>query len=204
MNHLHNSNDGSREPMDGLTSEEVKIIQSTIELKDLFVEDIMIGIDKLWAVNVDELITTPFLYNVYKRGFSKIPVYKDEKRNIIGIISTKFLITASEYMGKPVGKAVKVTKPVYVAKDQNLLELLKIFQTSKTTCALITDKTVRPNEIRGSIRRTFHSRPEGFKEDTYNIIGMITLKDLFAKICSVELMDNDDHYYSVVGFWYPR
>jgi CBS domain containing-hemolysin-like protein len=201
----HDDAHGGHGQTDGLTEEELKIIQSTMELRELSAESIMILKEKMFSVDINEPITTPFLYKIHKRGFSKIPVFDGDKNNIVGVISSKFLVTSTEFMGKPLGKSVKISKPVYVARDQNLLELLKIFQNSNTTFALITDRVIRQDEIGGSTRKSFHPRPEGAKEDEKReILGLVTLKDLFAKIVSVELKDDDEHFYSVVRLLLPR
>ena len=87
----------------------------------------MIPLDKLFMIDAGELIMTPLLYKVFKRGFSKIPIFSGDRHNIQGIIAAKSMITASEYQGRPIAESIKMSKPAFVCKDHNLLELMSIF-----------------------------------------------------------------------------
>src|SRR3990167_5680797 len=34
---------------------------------------------------------------------------------------------------------------------------------------------------------------------SHGVLGIVTLKDLFARLCQLELKDEDEHIYSIVG-----
>ncbi len=127
---------------DGLDPEEVTLIQSTVNLRDMPLDKIMIPIDKVFMIDAKEIIDTSLLYKIYKRGYSKFPIYQGDKGNVIGVISTKNMITGNEYSGRPISDSVKYSKPVYVSKDLNLLELLSIFQKEKTQLMFVIEKSL--------------------------------------------------------------
>jgi metal transporter CNNM len=138
-----------------LESEEFKIIQSTIELRDIKVDEIMINIDRIFSVSADATIDKSLLLKIAKRGYSKIPIYKGPKNNIIGIIPTKKFLNGDEYTGSCVEEAYKLSQPTFVPRDQSLLELLSIFQKGKTQTVFVTSKTL--NNGTATPGHKFHS-----------------------------------------------
>lgn len=103
----------------------------------------MIVLDKIFSVDADAEITKSVLLKIAKRGYSKIPLYRDQKSNIVGIIPTKKFVNGDEYIGSSIEQAYKYSQPTFVAKDLSLLELLSIFQKGNTQTVFVTTKTVK-------------------------------------------------------------
>lgn len=195
----HGHDDGHA-PQDGLTGDEMKIIQSTIELRDIPVEEIMVPLESVFMLNASETVNANLLFRIFKRKFSRIPIYDSDTQKIVGVLPAKELITANEYIGSSVGQAFKLSKTLFVSRDQNLLELLTIFQMNSTQIAFVT-----ANKVRQSKANMFHSVRAAHQiskeknENNFDILGIVTMKDLFARLVKLELKDDDEHLYSVVG-----
>lgn len=102
-----------------------------------------------------EKINAPLIYNVVKKAFSQIPLFRGDKNKVVGLIDAKSMLLHNECVGKTFPESkMKINKPVFVARDTNLLELLNIFQTQKTSLVFITNNLVR-NTAEG--RGKFHS-----------------------------------------------
>lgn len=71
-----------------LESIENRILLNTIKANDIAVNKIMIPIDKVHLLNIDDDLTT-ILNSIKKNKYTRIPVYKVKKTNIIGIFNVK-------------------------------------------------------------------------------------------------------------------
>jgi len=179
-----------------LEQEEYDIIQSTIELKEIKVEEIMISIDKIFSVSAEAQIDKSLLLKIAKRGYSKVPIYRGAKNNIVGIIPTKKFVNADEFTGSSIDQAYKYSQPTFVPRDQTLLELLSIFQKGNTQTVFVTSKMVKGNQASPS--KNFNSQYDTKVDYNQEVLGLVTLKDLFERLCKVEIRDDDEHIYSVV------
>lgn len=151
--HGHGHDDGhGHGPQDGLTGDEMKIIQSTIELRDIPVEEIMVPLESVFMLDFNDTVNNNLLYKIFKRKFSRIPIFDTDVQKIVGVLPAKELVTANEYIGSSIGQAFRLSKTLFVSRDQNLLELLTIFQMNSTQIAFVT-----ANKVRQSKANMFHS-----------------------------------------------
>ena len=71
-------------------------------------------------------------------GFSRLPVYSDDTDDIIGFIHirdfNKYVLTGKQ----PISSIIK--KTVYIAKQMQISELLKLMQQKKTHMAVVADE----------------------------------------------------------------
>lgn len=71
-------------------------------------------------------------------GFSRLPVYSDDTDDIIGFIHirdfNKYVLTKKQ----PISSIIK--KTVYIAKQMQISELLKLMQQKKTHMAVVADE----------------------------------------------------------------
>jgi metal transporter CNNM len=203
MGDLHGNHHGEAQEI--LTPAEAKIIQSTIELRDVSVEGVMIKLNEVFAVEGSEQITKALLFKIAKRGYSKVPIYRGQKSNIVGIIPTKKFVTADEYLNEPIDRSLTMVHPTFVAKDLNLLELLNVFQMGHTQTVFVTNRDNSDNSQQSPHKGfTFVNFGLIQLETKYEVIGMVTLKDLFERLCKIELKDHDEHLYSMVASFKPR
>ena len=77
-----------------LEDDEVKIVQSVLDMRDKKVQDIMTLINGVYMLSIDEIIDFNCLKGIAEAGHSRIPVYKGNDRSIIiGMILVKSLIS---------------------------------------------------------------------------------------------------------------
>jgi Mg2+/Co2+ transporter CorC len=60
--------------------------------EDKKVMDVMTTLDKVFMVESHTRLTFQVLMDIYKSGFTRIPVYEIDRQNIVGILFTKDLI----------------------------------------------------------------------------------------------------------------
>ncbi len=77
--------------LEGLTNEEVRIINSTIDIRNIPVEKIMIKYDKTFKLFTTDLITEKLMDRIHKKNYSKIPIFNKDN-SCLGFITTKSLV----------------------------------------------------------------------------------------------------------------
>ena len=118
--------------------EDADLIQSAIGLNERTVYDIMtprvdmIAIEE--GMSVEEMKEVFFL-----NQFSRVPVYREDKDNIIGILSEKDFFTVL-IKDLDVNLQQLVTKPIFVSESTKVNDLIKEFQKLKKHFAVVVDE----------------------------------------------------------------
>ncbi len=122
----------------GINQQKGELIRSAIEFNDLDVRDVLTPRVDVVAVDIEfdnDQIDTLFT----ESGYSRLPVYKDNIDNIIGVLHEKnFNIYLREGDKESL---VNILKPViFVTPTMKISRLLKLLQQYKTHMAIITDE----------------------------------------------------------------
>ncbi len=136
------------------------------------------------------------LKNIIKNSFSRIPVYKDELDNIVGILYVKDLLPFLEK--KEFDWLSILRKPFFIPENKKLDDLMQEFQEKKIHLAIVVDEYGGTSgiisledvieEIVGDISDEFDDDSLLFsKLDNSNYIfeGKISMKD-FYKILNID------------------
>jgi len=175
-----------------LTNEEIRVINSTIDLRDTPVTKEMERIEKVFMISNIATIDQDMIKRIIKSGFSKIPVYKNhDKNNIIGILKVKSLLAIDKIRGSTVEEAqMRLIQPLIVASDTSMLEMLMLFQEKKTSIALVSDERVKEKGVNAILYSRRHMTVE---EAGVRLVGIISLKDIFEEILESKMVDDDVH-----------
>ncbi|MDR1125388.1 MAG: hemolysin family protein [Deltaproteobacteria bacterium] len=123
-----------------LQAYEGSMLLSILHLDELQVQDIMTPRTDITAVDSTSSIARA-VAAIAESGHSRIPIYLDNRDNIVGIVYSKDLLREAmlpENHSKPVSS---VTRPAFfVPETKNVLELLNEFKTKKTHLAVILDE----------------------------------------------------------------
>jgi len=177
-----------------LTAEEIRVINSTIDLRDTPVVKEMEPIEKVFMISDQTKITPDLIKKISEKAFSKIPVYKGKNKNqIVGILKAKSLIDYQDkYLDQTIKESnFKLLDTLVVPKDTSMLEMLMLFQTEKTAIALISDDCVKDKQHNSVFTRK--RLLEDIKNKEYKLVGLISLKDIFEEILESKLVDDDMH-----------
>ena len=135
---------------------ERKMLERIFHFDEIEVRDVMTPLGKITAVSVDtqeEELERVLL----EEGHNRIPVYKDNKQNIVGIIYVRDIL----YLFKNsslIRLQDLMSTPFFVGPYQRVSELLKEFQRKKMQIAIVRDPK------------------------TEKAIGLVTLEDLIEEI----------------------
>lgn len=143
---------------------EHQLIENIFDFNDKLAKEIMVHRNRMVVLDID--MPREEIYRVVtEEGFSRIPVYKETIDNIIGIIYTKDLISASEH--RELIMLQDIIRPAYfVSETKNIGILMRDFQKNKVHMGIVI------NEYGG-------------------VEGLITMEDIIEEITG-EIMDEYD------------
>ena len=194
------------------TKEEKKILQGIVNFGNTDTSQIMCPRMDIFALASDEEFNQ-VTEQIIKKGHSRIPVYKDNIDNIIGILYTKDLIP---HLNKKTFQWKKIIREAFfVPENKKLDDLLKEFQDMKNHMAIVVDEyggtsgliTLEDiiEEIVGDISDEFDQNDLSYsKLDDLNYVfeGKTTLKD-FYKVLQIEEAIFEEHKFeaeTLAGF----
>lgn len=138
-----------------VSAEEGKMLQRIFEFGDTRVSDVMVQKESIVAVDVN--IAPEQLLNIFvEEGHARLPVYKDSRENIIGIIYANDLLYILRDKGLFVLQDL-LHEPYCVASNMQVNELLRRFQQDKLQIAIVLNE---------------HKKA----------VGLVTLEDLIEEI----------------------
>ncbi len=120
------------------TDEEVQILKSIVRFGEIAVHDVMTSRPDVYALSdssgFDDIIQT-----IRTSGFSRIPVFKEELDQIIGILYAKDLLAYLD-QGDDFQWKKLTREPFFVPENKKIDDLLKDFQENHTHMAIVVDE----------------------------------------------------------------
>ena len=164
-----------------------------LDLKNLQVSDVMVHRTKMIVVNSGESMPE-IVAHVLNSGKTRLPVWRDDPDNIIGIVHAKSLFQSLQNHGGDPAKvklAEIMTDPWFVPDTRALPDQLNAFLRRKSHFAVVVDEygelqgliTLEDiiEEIVGDIKDEFDAVSNGVrkqKDGTFLVDGAVPLRDL--------------------------
>jgi Mg2+/Co2+ transporter CorB len=126
------------------------MLGGVLDLKDLQVLDIMVHRTKMQTINIDDA-PQKVIDEVLKSQYTRVPMWKDEPENIVGVLHTKDLLAALSSAGWDVSKldvASVAVPPWFVPDTTGVADQLNEFLKRKAQLALVVDEY---GEVQGLI-----------------------------------------------------
>ena len=139
-----------------LDEEEADIINNAVEFGDKLVRNIMTPLDKVFAIDVEHTSRKEILATISETDYARIPIYKQTKDNIVGILLVK------EYLHKAMTRA-------NVSYRSCLIETLKVQDTMEID-ALVDYLQNKQNHIAIVI------------DKNNTVVGLVTLEDALEEL----------------------
>ncbi|XP_058450101.1 unextended protein [Malaya genurostris] len=161
-----------------LDKDEVNVISGVLELRKKTAEDVMTRIDDAFMLPLDAVLDFETITEIMKSGFSRIPVYENERNNIITLLYIKDLAfvdpddntqlkTLCEFYQNPCH---------FVFEDITLDLLFKQFKEGH----------------KGHMAFVHRVNNEGEGDPFYETVGLVTLEDVIEELIQAEIMDETD------------
>ncbi|XP_061603177.1 metal transporter CNNM4-like isoform X3 [Phyllopteryx taeniolatus] len=167
------------EPYNDLVKEELNMIQGALELRTKTVEDVMTPLADCFMIQADAVLDFDTMSEIMESGYTRIPVFDDERCNIVDILYVKDLAfvdpddcttlkTITKFYNHPVH---------FVFHDTKLDTMLEEFKKGKSHLAIVQ----KVND-------------EGEGDPFYQVLGLVTLEDVIEEIIKSEILDESDLY----------
>jgi Mg2+/Co2+ transporter CorB len=118
------------------------MLGGVLDLPGLTVKDIMVHRTKMQAINADDPMSK-ILDEVLKNQYTRMPVWRDDPENIIGVLNAKDIMTTLSAVGWNVAKLdikALIKDAWFVPDTRNLKDQLNAFLRRKAHVALIVDE----------------------------------------------------------------
>jgi CBS domain containing-hemolysin-like protein len=77
---------------DSVHHDEMTIIGGALKFRDMKVSEVMTTLENVFMISAKESLSYKTLYEIFKAGYSRIPVYDKDKNDIVGLLLAKDLI----------------------------------------------------------------------------------------------------------------
>jgi putative hemolysin len=197
-----------------LIEDERQLINNVFDFTEATVESVMVPRTEIEALDA-ELSPIEMLEVFEQTGYSRMPVYRGSRDNIIGIVLHKDLSRVVR-RGGPTSLEEFLRPPVFIPTNVKLNDALRMLRRSSEHMAIVVDEhggvegmvTLEDllEEIVGDIRdehdeaaaRQIVEQPDG----SHNVRGNLSIRDA-NKLLALNLPESDT-YHTIAGFMMER
>jgi len=154
-----------------LHKEKYRMLSKVFDFSETIVRNVMTPKKGILSININSSLED-ILDKVLESGYSRLPVYKDNQDNIIGIVNMKDLLNLAVNKELVVLQDI-IYPPISIPGTKKVTELLKEFQKGHAHLAIVVDQNGK-------------------------IEGLVTLEDLLEEIVG-EIEDEYDVRSSLMG-----
>ncbi len=123
----------------GVEEQERRMIRGIIALEDKTVREIMVPRIDIAAADVEDSVTG-VAHLVTERGFSRVPVYRENIDDIVGIIYAKDLLRAVTTGDQERQLKDMLREPTFIPESKKLDNLLTEMRAGRTHMAIVVDE----------------------------------------------------------------
>lgn len=175
------------------TVQERRMLRSVLDLDEVEVSRIMIHRKNVWTIDAD-LPVSRIVDQVVESSYSRIPIWRGDADNIVGVLHAKPLLRAVRAHRDNLD-ALKIdsvmTTPWFIPESTTLLDQLQAFRKRREHIALVVDEygvfmgivTLEDilEEIVGDITDELDIAVPGVRSEpggSYVVLGSVTIRDL--------------------------
>lgn len=172
---------------------DAEMLGGVLDLRDLQVADIMVHRTKMETIDADDP-AAKILDSILRSQYTRVPLWKDEPENIVGVLHTKNLLQAlsrTDWRPDKLDIMKSASEPWFVPDTTTLKDQLNQFLKKKMQMALVVDEygevqgliTLEDilEEIVGQITDE-HDMPDSHirmqSDGTVNVDGTVAIRDL--------------------------
>ncbi|XP_054944881.1 metal transporter CNNM3 isoform X1 [Physeter macrocephalus] len=143
------------------------------------VEDVLTPLEDCFMLDASTVLDFGVLASIMQSGHTRIPVYEDERSNIVDMLYLKDLAFVDPEDCTPLSTITRFySHPLhFVFNDTKLDAVLEEFKRGKSHLAIVQ----KVNN-------------EGEGDPFYEVLGLVTLEDVIEEIIKSEILDESDMY----------
>lgn len=170
-----------------LSKDETTILRGALDFATKSVRDVMTPLKKVLMLEASTRLSFKTLMVIFHSGHSRVPIYRGDRTNIVGMLFAKDLILLDPDDNVPVQTMLEFfhREVRHVAAGTPLDRMLRDFKSSRCHLAVVRDG----GSITGGVEGT-----RGFVHATAgNPVGVLTLEDVLEELVG-EIVDETDLY----------
>lgn len=167
-----------QDELNDLDKEEVEIVTGALTYAERDVRDIMTVLEDVYMLPINSVLDFKTISGIFAAGHSRIPVYNEQRENIVGILYMKELAFVDPDDATELSTIIKFYKHSlqYVDDDTKLDTLLELFIKGRSHLVVV-QKIVDPEDGRDKYHKN---------------VGVATLEDVIEEIIQTEIVDETD------------
>lgn len=191
----------------GLKAIERQMIRRILEFKDTTVEEVMIPLIEVVALDVQAPLERA-IETILKHGVSRLPLYRDRVDNVVGVLIAADLLFLENREQLVLAELMR--KPQFVPPSRPIRDMLAEFRKSFANIAVVVDEyggavgIVTPEdileEIVGEIEDEFDPRKKFFRQVQENLFIVDARTEIKKLRDGLGLQIPDGEYDTLAGF----
>ncbi|CAL8097788.1 unnamed protein product [Calicophoron daubneyi] len=160
-----------------VATDEMNIITGALAITTKTVADVMTPLSDAFMLSYSDALDFTTLNDIYSHGYTRIPVYENDRRNIRAVLNVKDLAFINPEDRVPVSTVCDFyNRSIIIVLDSTNLEaMLKEFRQGRAHMAFV-ERLVT----------------EGEGDPYREMIGLLTLEDVIEEIIQAEIVDETD------------
>lgn len=161
-----------------LEKEEVDIVTGALVYKDKTVKHIMTKMEDIYMLPIDAFLDFDTVAEIREQGYSRIPVYEGDKKNIMHILFAKDLMFVDPDDQTPIQTVCDFynNEVNFVFHDTPLNVMFNEFKSGE----------------KGHMAFVQEINDSGEGDPYYETVGLVTLEDIIEEIIQQEIVDETD------------
>ena len=159
-----------------LRKDETAIMKAALKLQEVIVEDIYTPLDDVYMLEINQKIDNALMRDIYEKGYSRIPIYKNERENIVGFLLARDLVllnTEKRSLTLRQLSSILFEEAVIIPHNDEIEKIFGFFKKGLTHIAVVSK--VFQEDLR--------------KDPVRKVIGIITMEDIIEAIIDDEIED---------------
>lgn len=194
-----------------ILTNEAKMINSVFMFGDLLVRDIMHSRADTFMINIDDSITT-IKRQIKEQQYSRIPVYKENRDNVIGILNIKDILLSlpANYTNEDIKKILR--RPYFVVESIKAEKLFSELKENKNQIAIVINSEGSVSglvtmedlieEVMGNIYDEYDEKDESIislENNMYLVDASLPIQDV-NKALDLKIKMNSEQYNTLAGY----
>eukprot|EP00634_Sargassococcus_sp_CCMP2135_P011481 CAMPEP_0198653010 /NCGR_PEP_ID=MMETSP1467-20131203/6772_1 /TAXON_ID=1462469 /ORGANISM="unid. sp., Strain CCMP2135" /LENGTH=910 /DNA_ID=CAMNT_0044388957 /DNA_START=81 /DNA_END=2813 /DNA_ORIENTATION=+ len=155
-----------------LDTESGNVMKGALEMKEKPVSDVMTPLEDIYMLPAQTRLNFNVVRDIFEHGFSRVPVFRGDRENIVGLLFVKDLIFVDPEDETPIASLLSIFKRrLQIVDETNTLDdVLRIFKRGRGHLALVRAAARSPRGTR-RIRAAPITRPPEPAQDNENLIN---------------------------------
>jgi len=122
-----------------IEKQESELVHGALNIDDIVIRSVMTPRPKMFMLR-SKMMLFEALPEINKNGFSRIPVYSENRDKIVGIIHVRDVLKRLEDEDKMITLEQVMREPFFVSQEKKVSDLLKEMQGRKAHMAIVLDE----------------------------------------------------------------